>query len=912
MIKSSEPELTGQTLSHYQIQEKLGQGGMGVVYRALDTHLNRPVALKLLPADKVSNPERQKRFVQEARAASALNHPHIVTIYDIASHDQHDFIAMELIEGKTLDQLLHRKALPLTDTFRYSIQIADALSKAHAAGIVHRDLKPSNIMVTDDGRVKVLDFGLAKLMEPDQGDAEVETRSLRDGAPKTDDGAIVGTPSYMSPEQVEGKKIDARSDVFSFGSVLYEMITGRRAFHGETKLSTLSAILQGEPKPVSELGPTVPRDLEKIIRRCLRKDPERRFQSMKDVRIALEELKEESDSGHLGAAPPRQRGSRRWVVAAAAAAALLGVAGAAFWWRLRPAPTPVEWQLRPLTADGGLTTTPALSPDGKLTAYASDRASNGTNLDLWIQPLAQGSQPIRLTQNPADDMEPSFSPDGGQIAFYSRRDGGGIYLIPSFGGEERLLVRGGRSPRFSPDGRWVAYSTQSANYLAESKVFVVPAGGGVPKRIAADIPWTSEPLWSPDGRNLLVLGAAKTNDPASMEFWLVSPEGTASVKTGLISLLRERNVSVGFVDWIGDALFFSSGSSIYTIGFKNGSPQPGELRKLASSTSQIPRTWYVDRRSAANVRATASKLVFESSTYASHLWSLPLDLDLGKVEGPLQPLAHTGGSQTMPASSSDGSQLVYLQSGPDSHELRLRDMDSGTEKVLSTGRARPKMSPDGTKVAYVTGGRGPLFLMESSGGEATKLLDPPGGVAIYGWSADGKRIVYWHGAPVRFSVFDLETRQSWELISHSTLDIHGAELSPDGKWVAFHIPRPVSEPLKIAPVREGKAAGEAEWITVTAAAGLNRRPWWSPDGNLLYFLSTRDGYSCIWAQRLDPSAKRPRGEPMAVYHFHETRRSPNVLAAASFGPAVGRGRIVFALGEQNGNIWLAEPESSER
>jgi serine/threonine protein kinase/Tol biopolymer transport system component len=904
MLKSSETEMTGQTLSHYQIQEKLGEGGMGVVYRALDTHLNRPVALKLLPAGKVSNPERRKRFVQEARAASALNHPHIVTIYDIASHDQHDFIAMEFIEGKTLDQLLHRKALPLADTFRYSIQTADALSKAHAAGIVHRDLKPSNIMVTDDGRVKVLDFGLAKLMEPDRGDAEVETRSLQDAAPKTDEGTIVGTPSYMSPEQVEGKKLDARSDVFSFGSVLYEMSTGRRAFQGKTKLSTLSAILQGEPKPASELGPTVPRDLEKIIRRCLRKDPERRFQSMKDVKIALEELKEESDSGNLGAAPLRQRGSRRWAPAAAAALALLGVAGAAVWWRLRPAPTPVEWKLRPLTADSGLTTTPALSPDGKLAVYASDRGSNGTNLDLWVQPLAQGSQPIRLTQNPADDMEPSFSPDGGQIAFYSTRDGGGIYLIPTFGGEQRLLVRGGRSPRFSPDGRWVAYSTSSltgASNLSESKIFIVPAGGGMPKRIAADIPWTTLPVWSPDGGNLLVLGAAKTNDLASMEFWMVSPEGAASVKTGLISLLRQRQANVSSVDWIGDALFFGSGSSIYTIGFKNGSPQPGELRKLAAGTTQM-----------SNVRATASRLVFESSTVAFHLWSLPLDLDSSKVAGPIQPLAHAGGNQAVPACSSDGSQLVYLQGGPDSQELRLRNMDSGAERVLSTGRARPKMSPDGTKVAYVTGGRGPLFLMESSGGEATKLLDPPGGVVIYGWSADGKRIVYWHGTPIRFSVFDLETRQSWELISHSTLDIHGAELSPDGKWVAFHIPRPVNELLKVAPVRDGKATGEAEWITVTAAAGFNRRPWWSPDGSLLYFLSTRDDYSCIWAQRLDPSTKRPRGEPMAVYHLHETRRSMNVLAAASFGPAVGGGRIVFALREQNGNIWLAEPEASER
>jgi eukaryotic-like serine/threonine-protein kinase len=575
--------------------------------------------------------------------------------------------------------------------------------------------------------------------------------------------------------------------------------------------------------------------------------------------------------------------------AALALVALLGAGGATLCWRLRPPPAPVEWRLRPVTEDSGLTATPALSPDGKLAAYASDRASNGTNLDLWVQPLTEGSQTIRLTQNPADDKDPSFSPDG-QIAFFSRRDGGGIYLIPTFGGAERLLMRGGSQPSFSPDGRWVAYAV-GGSYLADSKVFVMPAGGGAAKRIAADIPWASEPVWSPDGRHLLVLGAAATNDPASMEFWLVSPGGRTSVKTGLASVFRPRLVPKS--DWIGDALFFGGLASIWTIGFKNGSPQPSTLRKLASGTTEM-----------ANVHGTSLKLVFETRTSADHLWSLPLDLNSGKVRGPMQPLPHAGGSQMMPSSSSDGRRLVYLQAGFNSQELRLRDMSSGSEKALLTGHARPKISPDGAKVAYTTEGSG-LFLMDSSGGEATKLLDWRGSSSIYGWSADGKRIVYWDGTPISFSVFDLETRQASVLLSHPTYDIHGADLSPDGKWVAFHLRRPVSELLKIAPVRQGKAAAEANWITVAATAGRNNRPWWSPDGNLLYFLSTRDSYSCIWAQALDPATKSPRGEPMAVYHFYETRRSQG--GAAFFGPAVGGGRIVFALAEQSGNIWLAEP-----
>jgi len=236
---------------------------------------------------------------------------------------------------------------------------------------------------------------------------------------------------------------------------------------------------------------------------------------------------------------------------ALALAALLGAGGATLWWRLRPTPAQVEWRLRPLTADSGLTTTPALSADGKLAAYASDRASNGTNLDLWVQPLTEAAQPIRLTQNPADDMSPSFSPDGGQIAFFSSRDGGGIYLIPTLGGEERLLVRGGSQPRFSRDGRWVAY-TVGHGFLADSKVFIMPAGGGAPIPIATDIPWASSPVWSPDGKRILVRGATKTNDSASPEFWLASSDGGTSVKTRLTSLLRERGVPMSSVDWIGE------------------------------------------------------------------------------------------------------------------------------------------------------------------------------------------------------------------------------------------------------------------------------------------------------------------------------------------------------------------------
>jgi eukaryotic-like serine/threonine-protein kinase len=282
--------MIGKTLGHYQITEKLGEGGMGVVYKARDTHLDRFAALKVLPFEKVSDPDRKRRFIQEAKAASALNHPSIITIYDIDQADGIDYIAMEYVAGKTLDELIPRKGLRLSPALKYAVQIADALARAHGAGIIHRDLKPSNVMVDEHGLVKVLDFGLAKLTET--SGPEAETAATRTGS-----GTILGTAAYMSPEQAEGKHIDTRSDIFSFGSMLYEMLTGQRAFRGDTRASTIASILREDPKPISQVSEGLPRDAEQIVRRCLRKDPEHRFQTMGDLRVALEELKEESDSG---------------------------------------------------------------------------------------------------------------------------------------------------------------------------------------------------------------------------------------------------------------------------------------------------------------------------------------------------------------------------------------------------------------------------------------------------------------------------------------------------------------------------------------------------------------------------------------------------------------------------------------
>ncbi|HLK17644.1 MAG TPA: serine/threonine-protein kinase, partial [Bryobacteraceae bacterium] len=282
--------MVGTTVLQYQLLEKLGSGGMGDVYKAQDTRLNRFVAIKVLPAKMSSDPERRRRFVQEAQAASALNHPNIITIYDIVSEGDAQFMVMEFVSGATLHDAITAAGLPVPQVLQYGAQMADALAAAHAAGIVHRDLKPSNVMITKSGLVKILDFGLAKLTDLNPSGENTEL------GPLTQEGAILGTVSYMSPEQAEGKPVDARSDIFSFGSVLYEMVSGRRAFDGGSSISTLSSVLRDDVKPFADVAPETPPLLEAIISRCLAKDPNSRWQSMKEIEKALTSLKRTLDA----------------------------------------------------------------------------------------------------------------------------------------------------------------------------------------------------------------------------------------------------------------------------------------------------------------------------------------------------------------------------------------------------------------------------------------------------------------------------------------------------------------------------------------------------------------------------------------------------------------------------------------
>jgi serine/threonine protein kinase len=334
-----------RTILQYQLVEKIGTGGMGEIYKARDTRLNRFVAMKALSAGMAADPDRRLRFVQEAQAVSALNHPNIITIYDIVDDGATQYMVIEFVDGKTLLELIPKGGMPVPLVIRYASQIAEALCTAHAAGIVHRDLKPANIMITGTGLVKVLDFGLAKMIDWAAADPNGATVTMSP-APLTIEGTLLGTVNYMSPEQAEGKKLDARSDIFSFGAVLYEMLTGKSAFRGDSVLATLTSVLRDQVQPIRELTPDIPAELERIVNACLKKNPDDRVQSMQEVQLAFAALRQQSDSGALynvlPVVPPAQR-SGPSPIAAIALFLVIAAGGGGYWWMTmhRPAPRPV-------------------------------------------------------------------------------------------------------------------------------------------------------------------------------------------------------------------------------------------------------------------------------------------------------------------------------------------------------------------------------------------------------------------------------------------------------------------------------------------------------------------------------------------------------------------------------------------
>ena len=538
--------LIGTTISHYRITDKLGEGGMGVVYKAEDTKLKRPVALKFLAPHLLRDEEGRKRFHREAMAAAALDHPNVCTVYEIDEADGRTFIVMAFLEGQTLSQKIADGPLKLPEALSIAIQTADGLEAAHEKNVVHRDIKPDNVMLLTGSRglVKIMDFGLAQLA----GSSKL-----------TQHGTTLGTMAYMSPEQAEGAETDCRTDIWSLGVVLYEMVTGQQPFRGDFDQAVVFSLMNETPEPLTAVRTGVPKALELVVDKCLAKKAEERYQHTADLLVDLQALRRELEPQASQVRPAPTPAKRTLhAVLGVGVPVLLAIAGIVWWFGGRSAteaPAP-QYNLRQLTHDTGLTHQPAISNDGRMIAYASDRAGEG-NLDIWVKQVVGGDPRNPLTEHEADDWQPDFSPDGSQVVFRSERDGGGVYVAPALGGAARLLAKDGWAPKVSPDGQWVAYHVGGA--LREASIHIVAMSGGASRKLETGVAWGAGPVWSPDGQYILFAGSPERVllTFETLDWWIAPAEGGQAVKTGFADIKEKTGLMLSGVgastpNWLAD------------------------------------------------------------------------------------------------------------------------------------------------------------------------------------------------------------------------------------------------------------------------------------------------------------------------------------------------------------------------
>jgi eukaryotic-like serine/threonine-protein kinase len=778
--------LIGRTLAHYRITAAIGAGGMGEVYRATDTKLGRDVAIKVLPTATASDPDRRQRFEQEARSASALNHPNILTVYDIGETYGIVYIAMELVEGKTLRELVASgEPVPTKKLLDVAVQAAEGLAKAHGAGIVHRDLKPENLIVSKDGYLKILDFGLAKLTEPVSQDASVLPTAV---ASPTQPGTVMGTAGYMSPEQASGQAVDFRSDQFTLGAILYEMATGKRAFQRKTGAETLVAIIREEPEPISQLAPKAPAPVRWIVERCLAKDPEERYASTKDLardlRSVRDHLSETSVSGGLEAAEPARARRRGWALPALLA--LLAGSGLALLIQnaLRGKPdSPVQFQR--LTFQRGRLQTARFAPDGQTIVYSA----------------AWDGGPLELYSTRADSAE-------------SRSLGlpGAALLSISSTGELAVSLN-----------RHFLFGFEASGTLAR-----VPLAGGAPREILEDV---QDADWSPDGKHLAV--TRRVGNRSRLEYpigkvlyegagWVsdvrVSPDGR------LVAFLdhpqrgnNDGNVKV--VDTNGKLLFtgpFAVGGLAWSTG---GEIWSGDIQ--ATTMSGKTRTVWTAPLVALHDVGRDGRVLFSEDSARREI--------VGFAAGDANERSLTGLNWSFPVDiSADGKSVLFSEQQRRPLGVYVRKLDGSPAVRIGDGEAYA-FSPDGRwALTAKLPERRPLILLPTGAGEPRPL--PIGDLTCQwaNWFPDGRRIVVSASEPgrgTRLFVVGLAGGKPRAITPEGVTILSSQAISPDGRWIVARSPE---SRQAVYPTE----AGEPRIVTGMAPDELPIR--WTADGRSLY------------------------------------------------------------------------------
>jgi eukaryotic-like serine/threonine-protein kinase len=765
----------GTKLGPYEIQSVAGAGGMGEVYRARDTRLERTVAIKVLAMEYAGDPERLQRFEQEARAASGLNHPDIITIFDVGRHEGTAYLAMEYVAGKTLRELLAGGPLPLKKVLGIAAQVADGLAAAHAAGIVHRDLKPENIMVTADGLVKILDFGLAKLAP--LGAAVGAGATVTAVIPETHPGMVLGTVGYMSPEQARGATVEFRSDQFSLGTLLYEMLTGTRPFQRESSAQTLAAIIEDDPAPVSELNPKTPVPVRWIVERCLAKEAEERYASTRDLARDLQRvrdhLSEASSGSALGvAAPASSTPGKRWIATAVTAlmALAIGLLAGAVLFRTAPAEPPVVQNL----TFSGTDQDPAASPDGRSVVFTSSRDGKPR---IWLKQL-QGGGEAPITDGP--DFNPRFSPDGSMIVF-ARREGDTLWICRSsvVGGEVRRLAEG-NTPDWSPDGKHIVFVRGNSVWTMD------PDGGNARElhEVEAINTFIHSVRWSPNGSWLVVEWQIGGLASENVRFQLLSADGkqAVSVKPGF------GGGDLSAVSWLGnDEVIYARSLAVSSTGAVNSVSSRLIRQKVPSGTAQ------------------------------ALLW-LP------------------GGVRSVEPLGAGRLVMDIVTSRENLRELVLKNgRNSGSEKWLTHGSSidrQPVVSPDGKWVVFASNRSGNLDLWEvSRDGLIRRITDDPADDWDPGFTPDGKLVWTSHRSG-NFEIWMAEADGSGaHQVSHDGVDAENATVTRDG-WVIYNSGSKQPGLWKVRP--DGSQAARI-------IPGVTNWPEASPDGLYVMATGVRQG-----------------------------------------------------------------------